>query len=688
MGKNKISVKILTMGVMAFVALFLSMSETNASLSIESIKFIGSSADLRINVTIKNTGTNATDFNLTLEDETNEDRDRRVIFSRWLRIDGNRTQSYIFGRYGTYDHSLNENWENFRCGLHIIEAIIRFDGTTRTRTEEVVLSAENFDLAFSPDLETGKISPATRVEVNVKGVDGRGISYAKVIISDGERKRERETDDRGRISFRIADWFSPRPSLGMYAIKILKNEMVRGRYYCNYEKEFEVKKKLNISSIFPINPKVNERITLTLDADDYRDIWLTIEGPKPQYHILRDRTFYFTLDTPGTYKISVSKGLDYWTDERIITVEEYPELKIINFSEILVGREIEFVILDANNVRVPNAKVTLAGISKMSDSDGVVRFTITRPGSYEITAEKAGYKTGKSIYNILKKLKIAYEPEKPKIYDKVKIKLLDEYGAPVDGTIIIDNVVYSTRAGYITYNFTKFVSYKIIGKAQDFADVEVELKPLKILTITIKDEKEEFSVGEYLNIVLEGDDLINAQIEIKNLDTNTTLKRTLAARSYSMPLLAPGNYEITATAPGFGDAKKKFSVRRLTMEMSAKYDEKNNRILITVMSDGKGLENVTILIRTPKNLTAQYITNVHGQVIFEAIYEDGDYTVIAEKIHYETRQQIVKVKRQGFELVIFVVIILLIIAFLLILKKKRKKIYKTNEIQGGGLERY
>ncbi|PKP60069.1 MAG: hypothetical protein CVT88_03950 [Candidatus Altiarchaeales archaeon HGW-Altiarchaeales-1] len=439
--------KFLTLGVTAIIAisvLFICMYEVSASLNIESINFIGSNADLKINA---------------LKDTSNDDGDKEVIYSGQLTIDGNRTQPYIFGKYS--GDTLNSYWENFRCEKHTIQAKITIAGSSPyPKTEDIDLSADTFSLTFSPDIETGKISPTTRIYVTVKGTDGKGINYAKVIITDGDTKKERTTDSNGRTDFKISDLFSP-ASAGTYTLKISKNEVVRGYYYCNYEKEFQVKKKLNISGISPANPKVNERVTLTLDTDDYyAGIWLTIEGPKPQYHTLTDKTFYFTLDTIGTYKISVSKGSDYWSDERTIVIEENPELKI-SFGDIVLGKENEFVVLDANDVRIKDVKVTLKGENldtyKTSDYNGVVKWTITNPGSYEITAAKTNYKTGQKTFTALKKLKIAYEPEKPRIFDNVKIKLLDESDSPVDGTITINNILHSTQAGYITYNFTKFV---------------------------------------------------------------------------------------------------------------------------------------------------------------------------------------------------------------------------------------
>jgi len=413
-------------------------------------------------------------------------------------------------------------------------------------------------------------------------------------------------------------------------------------------------------------------------------LWIeNINNPSnSQYITLNDKTQYFTLADPGTYKIHISKSSEYWDDERTIVIEENPELKI-SFGDIVLGKENEFVILDANDAKVSGAKVTLNGENlnthKTTDYNGVVKFTITNPGSYEITAEKTNYQTGQKTFTVLKKLKIALEPEKPKIYDNVKIKLLDESDSPVDGTISIDGKASPTQAGYITYNFTKFTNYKIVGKSQNFADVEQNIKPLKILSMQInKGENEEFSVGEDLNIALDGEGLGETKIEIKNLDTNTTLASTsTSAKNYTVPLLSPGNYEITATANGFGNANKKFSVRHLTIGINAKYDAQNNKILINVKSDGKGLENATILVKTPKNLLGQYITDANGEAVFDAVCGEGNYTIAAKKIHYETKQQIVEVKKQNFEwiwiiaIIIIVIFVLLILALIYSLKKKK-----------------
>ncbi|PKP55450.1 MAG: hypothetical protein CVT89_08410, partial [Candidatus Altiarchaeales archaeon HGW-Altiarchaeales-2] len=212
----------------------------------------------------------------------------------------------------------------------------------------------------------------------VNGVDEEAISSASVKISDGDViKTVGTTNSIGQVSFNISDLFSATSTT--YTLKISKNEVVKEHYYCNYEKEFTVKKKLNISSILPANPKVNEGITLTVDADDYADYngtYLAIEdtnnSSNSQYITLTDKTYYFTLDNPGTYKIRLSKSSEYWSDERTIVVEENPELKI-SFGDIVLGTENEFIVLDTYDAKVSGAKVTLMGENlstyKTSDYD-------------------------------------------------------------------------------------------------------------------------------------------------------------------------------------------------------------------------------------------------------------------------------------------------------------------------------
>lgn len=685
MSKGKIFQGIL-ISVIA-IMLFISMSEVSASLNIKSIDFVGSNADLKINVTIENTNTDDVSFNITLKDTTN-DEDKQEIYSGELTIDGNSTESYLFGRYGDYDYSLNNNWENYRCGNHEIVAKIDYEGGSDTESNDVDLSADTFSLKFSPDIETGKVSLKDRVYITVKDIDGKAIRGVHVKISDGDVTKDVGTTNRhGEVSFRISEIFSS-PSPGTYTLKIFKHEKFRDHYYCDYEKDFDAKKKLKILSITPENPKANESIKLAVSADDdsaiYSGVFLGIENVNDpsdsRYVTLNDYTYYFTLPDPGTYKIHLSKDSDYWDDEKTIVVKENPKL-MITYDNIVLGKENEFVVLDENDARVAGARVTLKGeglnIYKTSDYNGVVKFTITNPGSYQIIAEKKNYQTAQRTFKVLKKLKIAYEPKKPKIYDNVKIKLLDENNSPVDGIIIINNKSYPTHEGYITYNFTKFVNYKIVGKAQKFADVEINLKPLKILYLNIN--KDEFSVGENLNITLKGDGLGTAKIEIKNLDTNTTKSVIVSTKNYTMPLLIPGDYEITATASGFGDVKKKFSVRYLTMEMNARYDAKSNKILINVTSNGKGLENATISVKTPKNLIGKYTSNANGEVVFDAVCGEGNYTISAEKTYYKPVQQIVEVKKHSnnfglFIIIIIILLILLVLAFIaFVYKKKRAK---------------
>jgi len=688
--------------ILAFVISVLFIVNVSAGLSIKSLDFIGSSADLKINVTIQNTDANSTSFNFTLKDTTNdygENGEKQIIYSGTLSIDANTTKSYIFGKYGSYDYSLNSNWENFRCGEHTIEAKISGGNSL---SESVDIDADQFHLKFSPDLETGKITPKTVVYITVKDRDDKAISDVSVKISDGDKTKDIKSTDRyGQTSFKISEKFST-DSTGTFTLYIFKHDKVRDRYYCNYEKEFQVKKKLNISSITPENPKANERIKLNIESDDYAEsggVYLSIQNVNNPYDVkyitITENPYYFSIENPGTYKLHIYKSNEYWEDEKTISIAEYPELKI-SFKEILLGKENEFIITDANDVRISGVKVTLSGEGlneyKITDYNGIVKFTIKNPGTYKITAEKANYKTTEKTFTALKKLKIKFEPEKEniKIYENVKIYLVDEDNSPVDGTIIVDGKSYSTHEGYINYNFTAFSNYKIVGKAKDFADTEEILKPLKILTLSInKPENEEFSVGENLFISLEGVGLSNAKIEIKNLDTNET-KNEEISKNYTMTLLSPGNYEITATAPGFATEKKKFSVARLTMEMNAQYIANENKILINVKSKGKNLENVTIYVITPKNLTGIYKTNADGNVSFDAICEEGNYTIIAKKQYYEDVQKTIEIKR-GFDfgiialiLVIFAVILILLFAFLIIKKRYKTKINEVHENKLGG----
>ncbi len=453
--------KFLTLGLTAIIAisvLFISMYEVSASLNIESIKFIGSNADLKINVTIKNPDTNSVTFNFTLKDTSNYDEDKEVIYSEQLTIDGNRTQSYIFGKYGNYDYGLGSYWENFRCGKHTIQAKITIAGSSQdTETEDIDLSADTFSLTFSPDLETGKITPTTRVYITVNGVDEEAISSASVKISDGDViKTVGTTNSIGQVSFNISDLFSATSTT--YTLKISKNEVVKEHYYCNYEKEFTVKKKLNISSILPANPKVNEGITLTVDADDYADYngtYLAIEdtnnSSNSQYITLTDKTYYFTLDNPGTYKIRLSKSSEYWSDERTIVVEENPELKI-SFGDIVLGTENEFIVLDTYDAKVSGAKVTLMGENlstyKTSDYYGIVKFTITNPGTYEITAEKVNYHTGQNTFTVVE------ENKATDIFDAVEML---EYLSGQKNSTELSHYDSNNKYGY----------YKFVGNVSD-----------------------------------------------------------------------------------------------------------------------------------------------------------------------------------------------------------------------------
>ncbi len=210
-GKSKIfQGKFLTLGLTAIIAIsvfFIDMSEASA-LNIKSINFIGSNPNLKINVTIENTNTFSVPFNITLKDTSNNE-DKQIIYSSSMSIDANTTQSYTFGKYESYDYSLNNNWENFRCGKHTIEVKINYNSASDTEANEIDLDADTFNLTFSPNIETGKVSLKDRVYVTVKDIDGQAISSASVKISDGDvTKTVGTTNSVGQVSFRISELFS------------------------------------------------------------------------------------------------------------------------------------------------------------------------------------------------------------------------------------------------------------------------------------------------------------------------------------------------------------------------------------------------------------------------------------------------------------------------------------------------
>lgn len=676
------------------LAMILTINFTVADLEIKSFTNIGNNPDLKLNLTLYNSGSETINFNITLIDTSNN-RNNREIFSGTNSIGANETKSIIFGKYGNYDYEFNDKWENYRCGAHNVEVKISYHGGTLSKSTSFDIDADNFDVRYYiEDKEVDLKDPSTKpslsdtIVIKVFKANGNPIENADVIIRyiDGEKEKQKTTNSKGIVSpsFKPSYDFG-KDATGTYEIKIMKHSNVDGHYYCDYKKEdIIIKKKLKILSITPENPKINEKITLTISAEngEYYGTTLWVEGnnKNPIYQTLSSSTYQFLLDSPGTYTVKILKDTQSWDDSKTITVSDFPELKIHLPENIVLDQENEFIITDSNDVRISQVTVTLEDPKGQKNKqntnyNGVVKFTLQDPGNYKITAEKENYKSASETFSALKELKISI-PEEIKIYDEVKIMLLDKDNSPVDGKIYVDNVAYNTNQGYILYNFTQFKEYQIRGESLGYYKANRKIKPLKIINVAIN--KENFSIGEEIIINLSGEGLKNPRIEIKNLETNTSI--TYYGLNQSLKLYAPGNYNIVASAEGFGKTIKEIFVRNLPLKIYANYDKTKKIIFIKVTSEDKPVDNVSITIITPGNLFAYLSTDINGTAKFDKIYETGNYTIKSEKSLYLPSQTTVNVEKESnFDLTTIALVIVIIIVVLLLgffayyLKNKNRK---------------
>lgn len=661
-----------------------------ADLEIKSFKNIGNNADLKLNLTLYSS--ESCSFNITLRDLTNENPNNRIIFSGTDSISVNETKTIMFGKIGSYDKELNNNWENYRCGGHNIEAkIVTSNGQTKTSTNSFEISGSTFDVRYTPDLNEKdiKASLSDNIEIKVLTEDGKAIGDANVEIKyeDTGEIKEKETNSKGITIFKPSYDFG-RNAIGTYSIKIWKHEAISNHYYCDYKKQdIIIKKKLKIISITPENPKINEKITLRISTEneDFNYIYLWIEGnnKNPIYQTLSTSFYQFTLDSPGTYTVKIMKDENYWEDSKTIVISDFPELKIILPDDIVLDKENEFIITGANDVRISGVTVTLEdseGIKKTAKTDynGIVRWKLEKAGKYTITAEKENFKNASQTFFALKELQISISPEHPKIYDIVKIMLLDKNNNPVDGKIYIDKNLYTTTFGYITYNFTQFKEYEIKGEATGYHQIKTKIKPLKIINFEISNKN--FSVGEDLIISLSGEGLTseNVNIEIKNIETNQSIY--VHSLNPTFKLYFPGNYRITVSAPSFGTETKEIFVRYLPLFINATFENSKKEIKIKVTSENNPVSNVNITIITPGNLFAYILTDNNGIATFNKIYETGNYTIKAEKFSYTPAQTEIRVELFNFELILigFLVIIIIVVLALFLLTKIKRQVHKEN----------
>jgi len=659
--------------VLGIVLVFLS-SVASADIVLKKIAFSSSSPTAKITVTVQNTFDSNKEVNLTLFDLSN-DKDYQEIGAVTHTISGNDNMSFIFGgsESSDYDYSLNENWNPYRCGTHQIKAKIWFDGTSRTLTKDMYINLENLDVQITPE---ENISMSDNVKIKIRDDDKKAVNDLEVTITfkgDNE-KHTYTTNSNGEISFKPKYDFSP-SSVGIYTITSSKHEKIRDTYYCEISKEIEIKKKLKIESITPLKPKINERITMTISADDYYGIYLWIEGPEIKNFPVTSSVTYFTLEKPGTYKISLLKDNDYWKAETTISVEQNPLLNILPPDTTIVGTTATITTTDKDNLRISGAAITIEDpdgtkLKLSTDWEGKIKYEIKKPGIHKLTAEKDGYTTTYSNFTALNGLNITLSDENPKVYDAVSIMLLDKNKNPVEGTIYIDNTPIQTRNGAIQYNFTTPKEYEIKAEAPNYISIKKTITPLKRITISLS--KKNVNVGEEITISLKGEGLYMPSLTITNTNTNKSF--SVSETEYTFKPDSPGNFSIKAEKTGFADAQEILFVNYMFLEIKSYYF--NGKLFVNVSSDGKPLEDVKVTLIRPDNSYLPAQTNSMGTASFE-VDKSGEYTIIAEKTNYEKKEVTVDIKINNDLLttIIGLAIILSVIAVLLYVYKtiKHKK---------------
>lgn len=660
--------------VVGVVLMFLS-SAVSADIVIKEIKFSSSSPTAKITVTVQNTFDTPKEINLTLSDLSNE-QDYQEIGKVEETLAGDDTQSFVFGGPESSESGLNENWNPYRCGTHEIKAKVRFEGTTRTLTKNMNINLDDLSIQFSP---SENISISDEVRIKIKDADNRVVSNLEVEIKfeEDDESHTYTTNSNGEISFRPRYDFSS-SSVGIYEITSSNHEKIRDTYYCEISKEIEIRKKLRIESIIPLKPKIGERITMTISADEYLGIYLWVEGPEIKNFPVTSSVIYFTLEKPGTYKISLIKDDSYWKAQTTISVEQNPSLNILLQDAAAAGSTATIITTNKDNLRISGTEVTIEDPSgtklKLStDWEGKIKYEIKKPGTYKLTAEKEGYVTTYSTFTALNGLNMTITPENPKVYDSVTIMLLDKNENPVEGIIYIDSTPIQTNNGRIQYNFTRSKEYKIKAEATNYISIERTITPFKIITISLS--KKTVNVGEEITITSEGEGLYAPSMTITNTNTNKSL--SVSTTSYTFKPDSPGSYDIKAEKTGFSDAHETLFVNYLSLEIKSYLDGK---FFVNVSSSGKPIEDAKVTLIKPDNSYLYAQTSSSGTASFE-VDKSGEYTITAEKANYEKKEVTVSIKKGNdlLTIIIALVIIISVAAVLLYVFHFRKTKPKENK---------
>jgi thermitase len=324
---------------------------------------------------------------------------------------------------------------------------------------------------------------------------------------------------------------------------------------------------------------------------------------------------YTITDVPlGTYEVTASKS-GYQTSSLTVTVaSEDDAVADFSLNEVIVPGSIAGTVADAaNGSSIVGATVSDGTRTATTDAAGEYTITDVPPGSYEVTASKAGYQSSSLTVDVLSGTTAVadFSLDEVIVPGSITGSVTDaEDGSPIVGAMVTDGVRTATTdaAGEYTIADVPPGSYEVTASKAGYQGSSSTVTVLSGGTAVANFSLHEVIVpGSITGSVTDAED--GAPIFGATVSDGIRTTTTDATGEYTIADVPPGTYEVTASKAGY----------------------ENSTSTVTVVSGGTAVKSFSLdEVILPGSITGSVTDVEGGSPIVGAMVTDGTRTATTD----------------------------------------------------------
>ncbi len=478
---------------------------------------------------------------------------------------------------------------------------------------------------------------------SVKGINDDGLAGAEVNLSGENGGGSAITDDGGNytLSGLIGGTYTLNVALDQHSDSVITNYTIR-----------DGESKVVNFVLYSLDGKISGTVK---DADanliGSATVTLTNTVTSEQKTTLSttDGTYEFAGIEFGTYELGAIKSGYIESSQFTATITQAtPEVTVSINDLVAKNSSITGIVKDDSGLLIAEADISIysdAGSGgAVSDNQGSFEVTSLAPGTYQLIAQKQGYATVDTTFDV--ESMVALELVLNKNRSSVNGKVADQNGSSVGfqvqvNLVAANNNFYSATTD-VNGNFeidgvsddTEYQLYSVIfreGYVNDTASVSI---PFNTESVT-----QNLAVTLNLSKISGNTDIGSANVTLLNTGTGkSTSLQSSGSGSYSFGYLAAGNYEVTASKEGYSFSPDKntatVTFKDTITDKNFIATQNNGTITVNTKSNGNALESVLVsVVGTSNDIVKSGNTNGLGTISFANV-PAGDYVVSASKDLY------------------------------------------------------